>query len=236
MCPAIPKLSRSLSIDPSKIEQLNRVFRRQGFSTLQSFAEEIKIHTDTIRKFRKGQPISRENFQTICEALDLNWRDWMLDNDAMREINNQESTFTADDIVGLVFQQIIDPKAEKLDEEFSKESIAKINTLSEQIWTKLQDRPWVKEIRLSIEQKREISQEQVNQLSAYLQEAMDEDVHFANDIQRLAKEINSDKCFEHSNMVQNVYGNAKGWQTKVEGGVAYIGEIHQHSHNNPENF
>jgi hypothetical protein len=27
-------------------------------------------------------------------------------------------------------------------------------------------------------------------------------------------------------MIQNNADNAKGWQTKVEGGTAYIGEIH----------
>ena len=27
-------------------------------------------------------------------------------------------------------------------------------------------------------------------------------------------------------MIQNNYDNAKGWQTKVEGGTAYVGEIH----------
>jgi hypothetical protein len=27
-------------------------------------------------------------------------------------------------------------------------------------------------------------------------------------------------------MIQNNYDNAKGWQTKVEGGTVYVGEIH----------
>ncbi|MBE7385047.1 MAG: hypothetical protein F6J95_027000 [Leptolyngbya sp. SIO1E4] len=49
---------------------------------------------------------------------------------------------------------------------------------------------------------------------------------FASDIQMLAQEINAGKLIDQSNMVQNNYDQAKGWQTKVEGGTTYIGEIH----------
>jgi hypothetical protein len=33
---------------------------------------------------------------------------------------------------------------------------------------------------------------------------------------------------DNSSMVQNNRDNATGWQTKVAGGTAYIGEIHIH--------
>jgi hypothetical protein len=55
---------------------------------------------------------------------------------------------------------------------------------------------------------------------------MDEDPQFANDIRILAQEINAGKLVDQSHMTQNIYDQAKGWQTKVEGGTAYIGEIH----------
>jgi hypothetical protein len=32
-------------------------------------------------------------------------------------------------------------------------------------------------------------------------------------------------------MTQNNYDNARGWQTKVDGGTAYIGEIHINDQN-----
>jgi len=38
---------------------------------------------------------------------------------------------------------------------------------------------------------------------------------------------------DNSSMTQNNYDNAKGWQTKVEGGTAYIGEIHQYDQDKP---
>jgi hypothetical protein len=45
-------------------------------------------------------------------------------------------------------------------------------------------------------------------------------------VQAITHEINAGKLLDQSSMTQNNYDNAKGWQTKVEGGTAYIGEIH----------
>jgi len=42
----------------------------------------------------------------------------------------------------------------------------------------------------------------------------------------LAQTIQAGKIQDNSSMIQNNSDNAKGWQTKVEGGTAYIGEIH----------
>lgn len=54
------------------------------------------------------------------------------------------------------------------------------------------------------------------------------DPTFAAEVQAIAQEINAGKLVDHSSMTQNNYDSAKGWQTKVEGGTAYIGEIHQY--------
>jgi predicted lipoprotein with Yx(FWY)xxD motif len=52
------------------------------------------------------------------------------------------------------------------------------------------------------------------------------DPTFASEVQAIAQEINAGKLVDNSSMTQNNYDQAKGWQTKVEGGTAYIGEIH----------
>lgn len=57
------------------------------------------------------------------------------------------------------------------------------------------------------------------------------DPTFAAEVQAIAQEINAGKLVDNSSMTQNNYDNAKGWQTKVEGGTAYIGEIHQYGTN-----
>jgi len=54
----------------------------------------------------------------------------------------------------------------------------------------------------------------------------DENPKFASDMRLLAEEITAGKLVAQSHMTQNIYDQAKGWQTKVEGGTAYIGEIH----------
>jgi hypothetical protein len=54
------------------------------------------------------------------------------------------------------------------------------------------------------------------------------DGEFEGQVRAIAQEINAGRLFDQSSMTQNNYDNARGWQTKVEGGTAYIGEIHQH--------
>mgnify|MGYP006281890041 FL=1 len=136
------------------------------------------------------------------------------------------TTLTASAIATLAFQKFIDSAAGELAKKFSTEAIAKMDTLLKRIWAKLRGKPRVEEVKATLDQTHNITPEQVNQIAAYLQVAMDEDPQFARDIQMLAQEINAGKLIDQSNMVQNNYDQAKGWQTKVEGGTAYIGEIH----------
>jgi hypothetical protein len=52
------------------------------------------------------------------------------------------------------------------------------------------------------------------------------DGEFEGQVRAIAQEIYAGRLLDQSSMVQNNYDNARGWQTKVEGGTAYIGEIH----------
>lgn len=136
------------------------------------------------------------------------------------------TTLTASAIATLAFQKFLETGAGELAKKFSTEAIAKMDTLLKRIWAKLRGKPRVEEVKAAIDQTHKITPEQVNQIAAYLQVAMDEDPQFANDIRLLAQEINAGKLVDQSHMTQNIYDQAKGWQTKVEGGTAYIGEIH----------
>lgn len=136
------------------------------------------------------------------------------------------TTLTASAIATLAFQKLIESGAGELAKKFSTEAIAKMDTLLKRIWAKLRSKPRVEEVKTVIDQTQKITPEQVNQIAAYLQVAMDEDPQFAKDVRLLAQEINAGKLIDQSNMTQNNYDQAKGWQTKVEGGTAYIGEIH----------
>ncbi len=137
------------------------------------------------------------------------------------------AALTASAIATLACQKFLEAGAGELAKKFSTEAIAKMETLLERIWAKLMGKPRVEEVKVAIDRTHKITPEQVNQIAAYLQVAMDEDPQFANDIRRLAQEINAGKLVDQSHMTQNsIGGQAKGWQTKVEGGTAYIGDIH----------
>jgi hypothetical protein len=138
------------------------------------------------------------------------------------------TVWTASKIADLAFQKFVESSAGKLAEKFTLEAIAKMDILIKQIWNKLSGKARIDEVKASIEQIHTITPEQTSQIAAYLQVAMDEDPQFANDIRLLVQDINIGKLVDQSRMVQNVSDQAKGWQTKVEGGTAFIGEIHQY--------
>lgn len=145
-------------------------------------------------------------------------------------------TLTAGAIASLAFQKFMETSAGKLAEKFSEMAIARMDDLLKRIWAKLRGRPRVEEVKASIEKTHKITADQVNQIAAYLQVAMDEDPQFANEIQLLAEEINAGKLIDQSHMTQNIIGeHAKGWQAKVEGGTAYIGDITIHQTQPPAN-
>jgi len=75
--------------------------------------------------------------------------------------------------------------------------------------------------------------EDIQKLRNYLNALWkDEGSDFTQDVKKLADEIHFEltQIEDSSSMTQNISGsNAKGWQTKVSGGTAYIGENHIHN-------
>ncbi len=140
-------------------------------------------------------------------------------------------TLTAGAIAALAFQEFIKSGAGELAKKFTAEAISKMKELRQLIWSRLQGNPEAESALHSVEQ--EGSEEELNDVVTYLKSAMKKDSAFATQVQALAQQINAGKLVDNSNMTQNNYDNARGWQTKVEGGTAYIGEIHQYSQDKP---
>ena len=113
-----PKLSRSLSVPTDKLEQLNQAVVRQGFDTQKNFAEALEMHPDTVRKFRQGKPVSRLNFQTLCEALELDWGDWAFVDEEAMPIT--EESMAEVDIPNDDGPEVIDVKVEDVGRETAK--------------------------------------------------------------------------------------------------------------------
>ncbi|NJL22758.1 MAG: hypothetical protein HC895_21165 [Leptolyngbyaceae cyanobacterium SM1_3_5] len=137
-------------------------------------------------------------------------------------------SLTAGAIATVAFQKFIESSAGELGRKYTMDAIAKMESLLKRIWTKLRGKPRIEEVKASLEQTHKITPEQINQIAAYLQVAMDDDKQFADEIRLMAQQINAGKIQDNSSMVQNNSDNAKGWQTKVEGGTAFIGENHIH--------
>ena len=133
------------------------------------------------------------------------------------------TAMTASAIASLAFQEFVKSGAGELAKKFTTEAIAKMGQLREMIWKRLAGKYPVADV--AIEKAKAGEQDGIDTVATLLGvELLDKE--FAGQVQAIAQEINAGKLLDQSSMVQNNSDNAKGWQTKVEGGTAYIGEIH----------
>jgi len=140
-------------------------------------------------------------------------------------------TLTAGAIATLAFQKFIESGAGELAKKFTEGAIAKMDELRQKVMEKLRGRSErVDEALAKVEQGDRAALETI---AKNLDVVMDEQPEFAAAVKVLAHEINAGKLVDNSSMTQNNYDNAKGWQTKVDGGTAYIGEIHQYGQDKP---
>jgi hypothetical protein len=133
------------------------------------------------------------------------------------------TTLTASMITSLAFQEFVKSGAGELAKKFTGGAIAKMGQLRELIWNRLAGKHHA--AAEAIEKAKAGEQAGIDTVATLLGvELLDKE--FADQVQAIAHEINAGKLFDQSSMTQNNQDNAKGWQTKVEGGTAYIGEIH----------
>lgn len=128
---------------------------------------------------------------------------------------------TAGTIATLAFTKAF----EKTIEKFTEAALLKMDTLRKKIWEKLQINPNAEKALNAVE---DGNKDELKNVKIYLEHAMLEDKQFGAEVQALAQEINTGKLQDNSHMTQYNSDNAKGWQTKVEGGTAYVGEINFH--------
>ncbi|MFM6581148.1 MAG: hypothetical protein ACKPJ9_02750 [Dolichospermum sp.] len=66
----------TITASPELIKRAEKALFRLGYESKFSFAEKV-ISRSTVTKFFKGEPIAIDSFKTICEALTLNWQDFL---------------------------------------------------------------------------------------------------------------------------------------------------------------
>ena len=128
-------------------------------------------------------------------------------------------TLSATVITTLAFTKMLEKTVEK----FTEGALTKMDELRQTIWNKLRGNPRAENALAAVEQG---NKDELQRLAVYLQDAMEDDPQFANEVRVMAQEIHAGKLQDNSQMTQSNYDNARGWQTKVDGGTAYIGEIH----------
>jgi hypothetical protein len=98
-------------------------------------------------------------------------------------------SLSAGAIATLAFQKFIEAGAGELAKKYTTDAIAKMESLLKRIWTKLRGKPRIEEVKASLEQTQKITPEQINQIAAYLQVAIDDDPQFADEIRLMAQQI-----------------------------------------------
>ena len=139
----------------------------------------------------------------------------------------EPTTLTATAIATLAFQKFLETGAGELAKQFTTAARAKMDELRQMIWDKLRGNSKAENALTKAEQG---SSTDLEQVADYLKVVMNEEPEFAQEIQALAQEIHAGKLQDNSSMTQINRDHARGWQTKVEGGTAYIGEIHIQDH------
>jgi hypothetical protein len=134
------------------------------------------------------------------------------------------TTMTASAIATFAFQEFVKSGAGELGKKFTAEAIVKMGQLRELILNRLAGKHST--VDEAIVKANTGEKEGIDHVAAFLSSELLIDKEFAGQVQAIAQEINAGKLLDQSSMVQNNSDNAKGWQTKVEGGTAYIGEIH----------
>jgi hypothetical protein len=121
-------------------------------------------------------------------------------------------TFSASAIATFAFTRVFETSIGK----YTEAALAKTDELRQKIRHELRDNPDAEQVLSAVEQG---SQQDMEHLGAYLQEAMEGDEQFATEVRAIAREIDADTQ-DNSSMTQNIYGNSRGWETKLNGETA----------------
>lgn len=119
-------------------------------------------------------------------------------------------SLTVGSIAALAFSSFLQSTAKEAAKKLATSTIAKINDLRMQIWSKLRGTPDVDQLQAAIEKGQQVTEEQIRLLTPYLEAAMAKDDKFSQQIQKTAYEINQEINIDDviGQNVQNVYGGS----------------------------
>ena len=132
-------------------------------------------------------------------------------------------TLTASAILTIALSRFTSSGSHNLLEKFTEAELLRIDNLYRRIRQRIQGNPKLEATLISAEQG---SKTELDKLAVYLEREMEHDPEFSAEVQQILQKIYVEKLQDSTMMTQINSDNAKGWQTKIEGSTAYIGEIH----------
>ncbi|MEM6450664.1 MAG: hypothetical protein AAF703_10160 [Cyanobacteria bacterium P01_D01_bin.105] len=118
-------------------------------------------------------------------------------------------------IAELAFKTFLETAAGAAATKFTEAALSKMNELRKKIVGRLSGVAGAKTAIDKLEGQAGTSAD-VETVADYLKIVMREDPQFADELRLLAKEINAGKIQDESQMTQNIYDNATGYQGKAE--------------------
>ncbi|NEP35248.1 MAG: hypothetical protein F6K10_35835 [Moorea sp. SIO2B7] len=102
-----------------------------------------------------------------------------------------------------------------------------MDNLRKMIWDKLRGNPKAEKAMMAVEQG---SNQELDRLAVYVQDAMEDDQQFASEIKAIAKEIHAGKLQENISMTQNNRNNTIKNQTQLQAEKSFVDGIHYHNY------
>ncbi|NMF62691.1 hypothetical protein [Brasilonema octagenarum] len=128
---------------------------------------------------------------------------------------------TAAEILKLAFNEFIKSSTGEAAKKLTSEALSKANELRQKIVSRFKDRQNVKAEKAITAVQEQYSLEALNKLTTYLDDEMDEEPSFADDLRQLAQQIIniqniSQKKVQFGEMKQLNRDNAKGYQVQAD--------------------
>lgn len=118
-------------------------------------------------------------------------------------------------ITELAFKKFLETAAGEAAKQFTQSALSKMDDLRKKIVGRLGTQQGATEAIVKLESQSGTAAD-VEAIADYLKIAMREDPQFANELRLMAQEINAGKILDDSQMTQNIYGSATGYQGKAE--------------------
>lgn len=119
-------------------------------------------------------------------------------------------TLTVGTIAALAFTKFLESSTVEAAKKLTPAVLSKMDTLRRKIWARLKGIPEMDELSVAVESSGQVTENQIQTLTPYLESLMKSDALFAQEVQQLAREINQEINIDEvlGENVQNIYAGS----------------------------